>query len=140
VYITILPGTADLSGFGWVFNINHDDTGSASVISRNSAHRVNHISSFIHDDVVGSTDWQFIEVTGEIFLVGENDGLGWVDGEELLIRLARANFSIEVSRSMYLCHVKDLNAMLVRFTSNDHIVLVTTDFTPNSRLRTSILW
>jgi hypothetical protein len=39
-----------------------------------------------------------------------------------------------------LSHVKDLNAMLVRLRSNDHIILESTNLSPDSRLGTGVLW
>jgi hypothetical protein len=75
VDVTILPCATWAGWLGWVLHVNEYDTGSASVVTRHGADRVDHIGRFIGNDVVSAANGQTLEMAGEILLVAEDNWL-----------------------------------------------------------------
>lgn len=81
--ISILPCAARGGGVGDIGDVDEYDASSAGVIAGDRANGEYEVGFVVGEDVVCSADGEFIIVTSEILLVGENLRGGWINGNEL---------------------------------------------------------
>ena len=122
--ISILTGATDLL---WVLDIGdipEDDARPAGWLTLKSWSHTNGNEvreSPVDVDVVGTAEDGWVDVGSQVAGGGvgsiESNGLGWVDGKELR-------------------HIEDLDTVVKQFTSDDHVVFVTSQLVPDgSRIK-----
>lgn len=112
VNISITRCAARRGGLGWVAQVDEEQTSAASAVTGNSADSNGVVLLLVDDDVVGGSLGKTVEVTSQVLGVGECDGLGRVDSQEL-------------------APVEDLDTVAGCLASDDDVVLVASDLSPD---------
>lgn len=113
VDITILWVDTQSHRVRGVSEIEEDHSSLRSRSSGPGSNRDTVVLLLVNDHVVRGTSGEVTEVTGEIDLVGECDGLGGIDGQQLR-------------------HVEDLDAVTGQLGTDEHVVLVGANLVPDT--------